>query len=963
MNKRLSSYFAAGLMACLVGFSGNKAEAQEVFSNNWYVGNTEAGEWIRYKQVYLAEGDYRFTTRVAARRDNCKLHLELNNETLVSGVKVPATQNGEFTLVHLGHKHLKKGYYDIKLVFDTDDINCDMIFIRKSSATSDNVLDDDIQYSLNWDDPMPIFAITATNFTSAALAKCGDKGDNGSWTDKNNNYFTAEQMLRWYKQQLYTYTPENTEEAMDQLVSELVEAKVEVAYMHGRGDHDKVHNVDDRLYTGGPGAFGPRLIKRFVDAVKRSPYAKDHLKMAYFVDNAVFPRAYDNPKYGNTTGKTMEWGDPDFQEYIWNYMFKPWYEVVPKDMLYIRPSSGAVPIQLWTANFPEYDYNKKDNKFLEYIEGKMYETFGLKVDWILPDNFWKRDPRTEEKAAGIQGWFTWGANITPTPWEFKGKYYSFAFNGGRLPLNNVWYNDWVYDKDPILETGTPVLDNSGKPKDDAHFSSLAKDGKTPVIREIFENGKKVKSEWIVLESWVDWAEGSTWYRSDHPEYLYPNQYISLVREFADEESQCILLEAEGCDDYYDKTPGNSGGAYRYEWHHGKESDLDIYRPLHNILDLCKQGTASWPSTAHVTNFTAGFNDVWQSTSVGNIVCKPIHGEDPSSSFLPIDKKPSGSLKKLALGKYYAWAITNVSGNNKVYRTELQPGAACNQAYGWVDVTNGQPMADLDLNMREVWGIDAEGAVYYRNLHGEVRLDGGTKQQTNWTKVGDDNIRLKLITADDKFVWGFTTDGKLVRMSSESKKGFLEVGNPYNLTKIDAGGGEVWGVNEDKEIYRINSSGAGEWERVLTNGIIPDDKAENVSVGYEYVWIQGVPVTTGRSKSSTYYRAILDGFQGKSVYALAGSSTGTGVDITNAETKVSAFPNPFTDFVRVDVSAFIAEPAQVALYDMKGNLVMSRMEQLQEGQNRITLNTSSLNNGVYILKVISEHSKAIIKLVK
>ena len=950
MNKRLSSYFAAGLMACLVGFSGNKAEAQEVFSNNWYVGNTEAGEWIRYKQVYLAEGDYRFTTRVAARRDNCKLHLELNNETLVSGVKVPATQNGEFTLVHLGHKHLKKGYYDIKLVFDTDDINCDMIFIRKSSATSDNVLDDDIQYSLNWDDPMPIFAITATNFTSAALAKCGDKGDNGSWTDKNNNYFTAEQMLRWYKQQLYTYTPENTEEAMDQLVSELVEAKVEVAYMHGRGDHDKVHNVDDRLYTGGPGAFGPRLIKRFVDAVKRSPYAKDHLKMAYFVDNAVFPRAYDNPKYGNTTGKTMEWGDPDFQEYIWNYMFKPWYEVVPKDMLYIRPSSGAVPIQLWTANFPEYDYNKKDNKileFLEYIEGKMYETFGLKVDWILPDNFWKRDPRTEEKAAGIQGWFTWGANITPTPWEFKGKYYSFAFNGGRLPLNNVWYNDWVYDKDPILETGTPVLDNSGKPKDDAHFSSLAKDGKTPVIREIFENGKKVKSEWIVLESWVDWAEGSTWYRSDHPEYLYPNQYISLVREFADEESQCILLEAEGCDDYYDKTPGNSGGAYRYEWHHGKESDLDIYRPLHNILDLCKQGTASWPSTAHVTNFTAGFNDVWQSTSVGNIVCKPIHGEDPSSSFLPIDKKPSGSLKKLALGKYYAWAITNVSGNNKVYRTELQPGAACNQAYGWVDVTNGQPMADLDLNMREVWGIDAEGAVYYRNLHGEVRLDGGTKQQTNWTKVGDDNIRLKLITADDKFVWGFTT----------------EVGNPYNLTKIDAGGGEVWGVNEDKEIYRINSSGAGEWERVLTNGIIPDDKAENVSVGYEYVWIQGVPVTTGRSKSSTYYRAILDGFQGKSVYALAGSSTGTGVDITNAETKVSAFPNPFTDFVRVDVSAFIAEPAQVALYDMKGNLVMSRMEQLQEGQNRITLNTSSLNNGVYILKVISEHSKAIIKLVK
>ncbi|WP_455497225.1 DUF5010 domain-containing protein [Coprobacter sp.] len=964
MNKQLSSYLFTGMMACIIGFSVNKAEAQEVFSNNWYVGNTEAGEWIRYKQVYLAEGDYRFTTRVAARRDDCKLHLELNNDAF-GEVNVPTTQNGEFELVHLGHKHLPKGYYDIKLVFDTDDINCDMIFIRKSSATSNNVLDDDIQYSLNWNDPMPIFAITATNFTSSSLAKCGDKGDSGSWTDKDGKYYTTEQMRRWYKQQLYTYTPENTEEAMDQLVSELAEAKVEVAYMHGRGDHDQINNVDDRLYTGGPGAFGPRLIKRFVDAVKRSPYAKDHLKMAYFVDNAVFPRAYDNPNYGNTTGKTMEWGDTDFQEYIWNYMFKPWYEVVPKDMLYIRPSSDAVPIQLWTANFSEYDYNAKDNKileFLEYIENKMDETFGLKVDWILPDNFWKRDPRTFEKSAGIQGWFTWGSNITPTPWEHKGKYYSFAFNGGRLPLNNVWYNDWVYDKDPILESGTHVLDNNGKPKNDAHFSALSKDGKTPVIREIFENGKKVNSEWIVLESWVDWAEGSTWYRSDHSEYLFPNQYMALVREFADEDSECILLEAEGCDDYYDKTPGNSGGAYRYEWHHYKESDLDIYRPLHNISGLSQQGTYSWAVGANVDNFTVGFNDVWQSVS-GNIVCKPVHGEDPSSSFLSIDRKPSGTLKKLALGKYYAWAICDVNGTNKVYRTELQTGVACNKAYGWVDVTNNQPMADLDLNMREVWGIDADGFVYYRNLHGKIRLNDKTEQMTDWVKAGDDNIRLKSITADDKFVWGFTTENKLVRMSAEGKKGFLEVANPYNLTKIDAGGGEVWGVNANNEIYRISSSGAGEWERVVTNGIIPDDKAENVSVGYEYVWIQGVSTSANRRRTSTYYRAILDGFQNKSVYALAGSSTGTGVDITNAEAKVSAFPNPFADFIRVDVAAFISEDAQISLYDMGGNLVMSRMERLQEGANRITLNTSHLNNGVYILKVISEHSKETLKLVK
>lgn len=77
----------------------------------------------------------------------------------------------------------------------------------------------------------------------------------GSWTDKDGKYYTTEQMRRWYKQQLYTYTPENTEEAMDQLVSELAEAKVEVAYMHGRGDHDQINNCIDRLLQVGRGIW------------------------------------------------------------------------------------------------------------------------------------------------------------------------------------------------------------------------------------------------------------------------------------------------------------------------------------------------------------------------------------------------------------------------------------------------------------------------------------------------------------------------------------------------------------------------------------------------------------------------------------------------------------------------------------------------------------------------------------
>ena len=143
-------------------------------------------------------------------------------------------------------------------------------------------------------------------------------------------------------------------------------------------------------------------------------------------------------------------------------------------------------------------------------------------------------------AWGLQGWFGWAdmESRCEIVTHRNQRKFAFAFNGGRQPMMNLVHTNW-------------------KPEFDTHVSSLLEDGETPRIRHIFEEGHEVGAKWIVLEAWSDWREGSVWHRSDHPEHRFPNQYMSLVREFADRESKSIILEAEGCDEYHSAQPGNA----------------------------------------------------------------------------------------------------------------------------------------------------------------------------------------------------------------------------------------------------------------------------------------------------------------------------------------------------------------------------------------------------------------------
>jgi hypothetical protein len=916
----IQKYFAVICLLC-AGLTMSAQIEQQPFSNTWYVGNTSAGEWIRFKKVWLSAGDYRFTTQAVAATGGKRVHLELNGETLNFGVSVPSNANNTFAKVHLGHKTLPEGYYDVKLVFETGGVNCDMIFIRKSSSAGNSVEDDDTKYELNTTDGMHTFAIGGHANSTREMLNGTDPGADAVWTDPKGNKFSRAQVLGWNKQSIYNYNFYYTQETTDIYISEQVEAKVEVIFCHGRGEPNNTKQVTDRAYLTGPGGAPCGGLKYVIDAILRNPYARNNIKLAYFADNAPFNLAIQN--YLGV--EQLVWGNPEHQEFIYNYAVKKFYQTVPRELLFFTPD-GKTPMQWWTANshvsYPSCGYELKE--FLEYMVRKVKEDFDLDLALILSTTFFDRDSRTKDIAWGAQGWFSWSNMDVRTEIQtFHDKKFAFALNGGRKPMKDNVLNDW----NPVNNSGTFY-------GDDAHVTANYADG-TPKMRQVYIDGYAQNAEWIVLEAWGDWREGSTWYRSHHPEYAFPNQYIALVREFADRNSGSILLEAEGCDDYYTIKPGNLGGAYRLNWYNeldkeiwdaNLEADISIFRPLHNLSTPVQVSTVA---DKKMKKIFAGLRDVWAFDANSNVYCNEVDGY-PVAAWSRLDRvQPAVDI---AMGGNCAWLINTVG---TLMKANLPNNQDCNKTTAWENKNQeGLTIVDIDGSQSMLWGIDNNHKVYFRDYEG-VR---------NWTQVSG---ALTSITADESFVWGFNPDGDIVRMSAQNRQDWMTVPNPHNLTRLSAENYEVWGVNAQNQIYRISSSGYGEWQHVA-------DGYSEVSVGVDYVWLlnsNGVP-----------YKIEWSGFQEITVFNPANMTA-----IENrmyTANSVTVKGNPFHEALHIEIISNANDEVVLSLFGIDGKIYTSKKITLQTGSNRIVLDhLSNLNQGVYILSVSGKMQNAKIKVIK
>jgi hypothetical protein len=111
-----------------------------------------------------------------------------------------------------------------------------------------------------------------------------------------------------------------------------------------------------------------------------------------------------------------------------------------------------------------------------------------------------------------------------------------------------------------------------------------------------------------------------------------------------------------------------------------------------------------------------------------------------------------------------------------------------------------------------------------------------------------------------------------------------------------------------------------------------------------------------SASGTYYNLSQGIFD--SVAVLLGSD-----EMISTFSTITLYPNPCTDVLRVDLTAFYKKNISIQILTITGNLAIETGRSLAEGVNHFDISTRSLSPGTYLLKVVSDDGIIFKRIVK
>ena len=136
----------------------------------------------------------------------------------------------------------------------------------------------------------------------------------------------------------------------------------------------------------------------------------------------------------------------------------------------------------------------------------------------------------------------------------------------------------------------------------------------------------------------------------------------------------------------------------------------------------------------------------------------------------------------------------------------------------------------------------------------------------------------------------------------------------------------------------------------------------ISVGYFNQTGSGV-LTVSYSGPGVSKQAI----PASALYIVSGSvalnNNGNQIITSSAQVGVKAYPNPFASYVEVNVTGGAAGEYKLTLVDAAGRIVWTKSGTKTAGAFQQTINTSALQRGIYLLKVIQNNTSSVIKLVK
>ena len=69
---------------------------------------------------------------------------------------------------------------------------------------------------------------------------------------------------------------------------------------------------------------------------------------------------------------------------------------------------------------------------------------------------------------------------------------------------------------------------------------------------------------------------------------------------------------------------------------------------------------------------------------------------------------------------------------------------------------------------------------------------------------------------------------------------------------------------------------------------------------------------------------------------------------------SIIPQPIENEAIINITSIKEQSAKLQLFDLKGNQLINKTVEISQGNNNINLSVSTLQSGIYILKLISEN---------
>jgi hypothetical protein len=296
------------------------------------------------------------------------------------------------------------------------------------------------------------------------------------------------------------------------LVDELLLSRVDVVMLHGRGCYDRMSGDD------GPGGMCPRLLRHFVSSARRTQ-AQDVVKVGMFLDTAAIPHVARVDRLDLSLKKNWK--------YLWNNNIMLFFDTLPKHMWYLM--DGQPVIAFWNLR-DAYFVNRQGNasRMLKWIRRKFKNRYGYTPAFILQDDWRQHDTTVNrEIATDLHSW------LSPVSDNKRSIFFVTRFNKEEWGLVALGF------RNPYTLPGCGT-----------ECREVTRRGGATLDYAMAQGSPKL----TLLEGWTNMFESGGFYRSD--DWEYPTQYIDIARKYANPTPATLRFQAEGADDFFDRTPEN-----------------------------------------------------------------------------------------------------------------------------------------------------------------------------------------------------------------------------------------------------------------------------------------------------------------------------------------------------------------------------------------------------------------------